>query len=47
MARNITPSQRKLIEEFGKDEKGVEHPQAPAMRSVIGRIRSFLNSKRK
>jgi hypothetical protein len=46
-SRNITEEQRKLITEFGKDEKGVEHPKAPAMRSVVSRIRSFLNNKKK
>ena len=45
--KTITEEQRKLIMEFGKNEKGVEHPKAPAMRSVLGRIKSFLDSKRK
>lgn len=45
--KTITEEQRRLIQEFGKNEKGVEHPKAPAMRSVLGRIKSFLDSKRK
>ena len=43
--RSISEEQRRLITEFGKGEKGVEHPKAPAMKSVISRIRSFLDSK--
>lgn len=45
--RSISEEQRRLITEFGKGEKGVEHPKAPAMKSVISRIRSFLDSKHK
>ncbi|KNB44711.1 molecular chaperone [Blastocystis sp. subtype 4] len=45
--KNITEEQRRLITEFGKDEKGVQHPKAPAMQSVVTRIKSFLDSHRK
>ena len=45
--KNITEEQRRVITEFGKDEKGVQHPKAPAMQSVVTRIKSFLDSHRK
>lgn len=45
--RNLTAEQRRLITEFGKDEKGVEHPKAPAMRGVVDRIKAFLEHRRK
>ena len=39
--KNITEEQRRLITE------GVQHPKAPAMQSVVTRIKSFLDSHRK
>ena len=45
--KNLTEEQTRLIREFGKDEKGVEHPKAPAMRGVVDRIKSFLEHRRK
>ena len=46
MDRKITEEQKKLIEEFAKTEGGVEHPKALTMKSVIGRIREFLNKRK-
>ena len=45
--KKITEEQRKLIVEFGKNEKEIEHPKASAMKSVVNRIKTFLDNRKK